>query len=286
MEPSARRIEAGVHHLQNEAWETSSVLVLRGGCALVCGPGFTEALIGAARRGEGQRERVGATQLLVTHVDFDHLQGVFGLPEARVVAGRATARLLEEDATREKLRRLAGEWGASWPRDPCVDRVVEAGEVFTLGVFTVRALAAEGHTPDGLAYVLSDLELLLPGDYISASSYPFLTASLSGAIGTYERLLAELACSPIRWVVPGHGPFLDRGEATRIAREDLDYLQALEGAARAAAAGGMSPGQALVRAYAVEPPRANLPDFEVFAPRLCNARIALGEAREALREPA
>ena len=285
MEPSARLIEEGIHHVQNEAWETSSVLVLRGGSALVCGPGFTEAAIRAVPRGEGQRERVGAAQLLVTHVDFDHLQGVFGLPEATVVAGRTTARLLEQDTTREKLRRLAAEWGASWPRDPRVDRVVEAGDVFTREAFTVRAVAAEGHTPDGLAYVLPDLELLLPGDYMSASTYPFLTASLREAIGTYERLLSELASNPIRWVVPGHGPFLDREEATRIAREDLDYLNELDDAARAATAGAISPGQALVRTYAVEPPRANLPDFEVFAPRLCNARIALGEAREALGRP-
>jgi hypothetical protein len=78
--------------------------------------------------------------------------------------------------------------------------------------------------------------------------------------------------------VPGHGRVLLPDEARRIGREDLAYLERLQEAAREAADAVLSPGRALVYAYAVEPPRPTTLDFDIYDVRGGNARRALADA--------
>ena len=85
----------------------------------------------------------------------------------------------------------------------------------------------------------------------------------------------------VRHSIPHSGPAAWRSsaaEAHAIAQADLAYLRALESAAREAAADGLSPGYALLHIFAVEPPRANTDDFEIYAIRAGNARQALAAA--------
>ena len=170
--------------------------------------------------------------------------------------------------------------GTAWAGGPRVDRILTAGEEFECAGFAVRAVDARGHTADGLAYVFPDLRLLVPGDYLSSITFPFVTGSLNETIATHERLLAELA-EGIDFVVPGHGPAHDGETATAIARADLAYLQELASVTRQALAEDISHGDALLAAYAVAPPRPNTDDFEVYGLRALNCRAALDElARE------
>jgi glyoxylase-like metal-dependent hydrolase (beta-lactamase superfamily II) len=266
--------------MQAELWQTNSILVSADGQAIICGPEFTSRHVTAACEQGGAKGQ--SVHLLITHIDFDHLRAVFNLPDAMVFAGIRTARLLGTKATQAKLRRLATDWGVSWPGEPHVDRTIDAGSTVAHGPIVVKAIEATGHTADGLAYVLPGQELFLPGDYLSEMTYPLVTGSLGETIRTYERLLSELDRNAPRLVVPGHGARLTPDEARVIGQNDLRYLRNLNEAARSAVQATLSPGPALLHVYAVEPPRRASDDFEVLDMRTSNARMALAEARDEL----
>jgi glyoxylase-like metal-dependent hydrolase (beta-lactamase superfamily II) len=264
----------GVWRSQTPLWQTNALLALADGEALLCDPGYTpeeiERLAARARRGGGP------IHLLVTHADFDHTCGIPHVREASVAAGAETARLIESGTAAERLAAAGSAWGLNWETELRVDRILEPGPT-TLGAFRIESIETPGHTADGLAYVLLDQGVLFPGDYLSAMTYPFLTASLRAAQATHEGLLSALDRHDLRWVVPGHGPVLTPAQAREVGEADLAYLERLARAAQEALRNGLSPGYALLHAYAVEPPRATTDDFEIFGLRELNAKQALAE---------
>jgi hydroxyacylglutathione hydrolase len=267
----------GVWQFQAPLWQTNSLLALADGEALLCDPALAPDEI-AAIRSEVDRRAEGAVHVLVTHGDFDHICGIPYFPGAEVVAGEETARRIESGSVVDELQAAGAEWGFEWPTDGLrVDRVVAAGTEFACGAFRVVAIDAPSHGREGLAFVLPEQGILLPGDHLSAITYPLLAASPARAAEACERLIEAIDRFGLRWVVPGHGPALSADEARAIAEADLSYLTALAEAAREAVAAALSPGDALLHAFAVEPPRANTDDFEIYALRAGNARLMLAE---------
>jgi glyoxylase-like metal-dependent hydrolase (beta-lactamase superfamily II) len=120
--------------------------------------------------------------------------------------------------------------------------------------------------------------VLLPGDHLSAMTYPFVLGTLDDIIATTRRLLEALERFDLRLVVPGHGPTLTPEEAAAVGEADLAYLEELAGAVAEARADGLSRGDALLHVFAVEPPRGTTPDFEIYALRSANARSVLADA--------
>ena len=271
-------LAAGISVFQAPLWQTNSLLALSGSDALVCDPCWTPAEISALH--ERASAQSGDVQLLLTHADYDHTCGIGLFAEATVVAGATTAERIESGEAAKGLATAGREWGLEWPGEPRVDRVVEAGVEISCGSFRIETIDARGHVADGLAFVLPDQHLLLPGDYLSAITYPYVTASVEESRRTIERLLEALERPEIAWVVPGHGPPLERDDARTIGHTDLAYLERLAAAAHRAVERGLSPGDSLLAAFAVQPPRANTDDFEVFSLRARNAERALAEARE------
>jgi glyoxylase-like metal-dependent hydrolase (beta-lactamase superfamily II) len=215
--------------------------------------------------------------VLVTHADFDHVGGIPYVPDAVVVAGEATAARIRSGEAGRDLVDAGREWGVDWLDSLRVDRVVPPGET-ACGVFRVEAIVADGHTADGLAYVLVEQGVLVAGDYLSGMTYPFLGGSLEAAIATHRRLLDALDRHELRWVVPGHGAPLPPAEARSVGEADLAYLQALAAAVAEARERDLPPGPALLHVFAVEPPRPTTLDFELYGLRAANARAVLGDA--------
>ena len=267
----------GVFQFQTERWQTNALLAAAAGEALLCDPNWEPAEIEAIRD-EAARLAGGATHLLITHADYDHVCGIGYFPEATVVAGEETASAIRNGSAAERLRGAARDWGLEWPTELRVDRVAAAGEELRLGAFRVKAIEACGHARDGRAYVLLDQGVLLPGDYLSAMTYPFLADSLRRYREANGRLLAALAEHDLRWVVPGHGPALTPARAKAIGEADDSYVARLEEAAREAVSEGLAPSLALLDVFAVEPPRATTDDFEIYGLRVYNAQKALAEA--------
>lgn len=272
-----RDLGEGVWQFQTPLWQTNSLLAVAAGEALLCDPCWEPAEIEAIRA-EAARRAGGSTHLLVTHGDYDHVCGIGFFPEATVVAGEETRARIESGKAAEGLAGAAREWGLEWPLELRVDRVAPAGEELQLGSFRVAAIEARGHVGDGRAFVLLDQSVLLPGDYLSATTYPFVLDSLRRYREANARLLAALEEHDLRRVVPGHGPALTPAEARTVGEADDAYLARLQDAAREAVRDGLAPSPALLHVYAVEPPRPTTDDFEIYAIRTSNARKALEEA--------
>ena len=277
---AVQELGEGVFQFQTERWQTNALLAVAGGEALLSDPNWEPAEIEAIRDRAAALPG-GAAHLLITHADYDHTCGIGFFPEATVVAGDETAAKIRSGAAADGLRGAAKEWGLGWPTELRVDRVVAAGEELRLGAFRVRALEARGHVADGRAYVLLEQGVLLPGDYVSGMTYPFVIDSIERYRESNARLLAALGEHDLRWVVPGHGPALAPDEARAVASEDDAYLAAVQEAAREAVGAGLAPSPALLHVYAVEPPRRTTDDFEIYGLRVSNAKKALAEASDA-----
>jgi hydroxyacylglutathione hydrolase len=275
---AVRDLGDGVWQFQAPLWQTNSLLAVADGEALLCDPAFSPAEIEAIRN-EARERAGGPIHLLVTHGDFDHVCGIPYFPEAQVVAGEETALRIQADGAADDVAKAGAEWAADWQTDGLrVDRTVAAGGEVSCGGFRVAALDAPSHGREGLAFVLLEQGILLPGDHLSAITYPLLAGSVERTAAAQERLLEALDRYEPRWVVPGHGPALTLGEARKVGEVDLAYLRALQDAARTAVAEGLAPGYALLHVFAVEPPRANPDDFEVYGIRAGNAQLALAQA--------
>jgi glyoxylase-like metal-dependent hydrolase (beta-lactamase superfamily II) len=260
------------------------VLIPGGDTCVVCDPSIFPEEIGEIRTATRGYERV---YVLITHSDFDHVCGIPAFAGDTVIAGATTAAAIADGTARRKLSDSGRDWGTSWEGELRVDLVAADGEPVRCGDVEVVAITSLGHIEDGSAFVVPDRRLLLPGDYLSPVCYPIVLSSLRAAVATNERLLQTLDEHEIARVVPGHGPPLDRDEARRIGREDVEYLRSLQAAAAEAVRSGASAGAALVMVRAVPPPRRARPDFDAFDLLSATARRALAEAgHEAFAAPA
>ena len=86
------------------------------------------------------------TTILVTHHHTDHVQGIAALKGNATVIGPSAA-----------ARRIEG-----------LDRTVDDGEEFSVGPFSIRAVATPGHTRDPLSYHLPAEGIAFTGDTLFA----------------------------------------------------------------------------------------------------------------------
>jgi hydroxyacylglutathione hydrolase len=272
--PLLRPLGAGLSVLQGPLWQTNATLLEAGDDVVLVDPAqFPDEL--ALLRAAVDALRPERLWLLITHADFDHVQGIPIFPEGTVVAEARTAQQLVDGRAAEGLRGAGRELGADWDDTLRADRVIGFDEPARLGELEVVAIDAAGHQDHGAAFAFPGLGVLAAGDYLSAITYPFCIHGVAEARASTERLLAAIEQHSIDMIIPGHGPVHDRETATRIGSEDVRYLAALEAAAAEAAAKKLPPAFALLHVFGVEPPRANTDDFEMYDLRGLNARTAL-----------
>jgi glyoxylase-like metal-dependent hydrolase (beta-lactamase superfamily II) len=260
--------------LQGPLWQTNATLLEAGDDVVLVDPAQFPgelALLRAAVDGL-HPERL---WVLITHADFDHVQGIPIFPDGTVAAEAKTAERLADGRAAEGLREAGRDFGTEWDGNLRADRVVGLDAPERLGELEVVAIDASGHQDHGAAFAFPEHGVLAAGDYLSAITYPFCIHGVADARASVERLLAAIEQHAIGTVIPGHGPVHDRETALRIGSEDVRYLAALEAAAAEAAARELPPAFALLHVFGVEPPRANTDDFEMYDLRGCNARTAL-----------
>jgi glyoxylase-like metal-dependent hydrolase (beta-lactamase superfamily II) len=170
--------------------------------------------------------------LLVTHGDWDHLLGRLAFPGAAIGCAETTAARLAA-APGEGQRELRDFDQRHYVARPAP---LSLGQTQALPVPGYCAVGSgelelhptEGHTPDGMAIVVSWARVLVCGDYLSPVEIPTLRlggGSLGAYLATLERLRAVLA--DVDRVVPGHGGVSDRDRALAILEEDVAYLTGL-----------------------------------------------------------
>lgn len=150
--------------------------------------------------------------ILLTHQHVDHVFGVDFLKskyDVPVISHAADNILGERRAEQARMFHLPLQLPPLIP-----DRLLNDGDVLTLGQEEIYALHAPGHSPGSLLYYIPQALMLITGDVLFRGSIG--RTDLVG--GNYNQLLTSihkkiLTLPPSTVVYPGHGP------ATTIAEE-------------------------------------------------------------------
>jgi glyoxylase-like metal-dependent hydrolase (beta-lactamase superfamily II) len=239
-----------LERFESALWQTSSLLLVAGDEAVVVDPCISAGEVARiADRAAVQGARV--THVLVTHADWDHLCGIAAFPGAVAAMGAETAAIVAGGEPARLIRERAATYGLTIEGEPRVDTALAVGRAHQVGPFAVETIALRGHTADGTAYRIRELDVRAVGDHLSAVEFPF-ASSTSDYRTTLASLIELLRNDPPALVVPGHGPPLTAAEALAIAEADLAYLRALR---QAVAAARDDRARALEAALAVPLPR-------------------------------
>jgi glyoxylase-like metal-dependent hydrolase (beta-lactamase superfamily II) len=170
--------------------------------------------------------------LLATHGDWDHLLGREAFPSASLGCGESTAQRLtaEPGAAQRELREFDEESYVAGRRPLSLAAYQPLPVPGKLGLGPEHELEvhpADGHTVDGVAYLMPWIGVLVCGDYLSPVEIPWISegGSVPAYLATLERLQALV--TGVDTVVPGHGGPIERERALEILHEDVAYLQAL-----------------------------------------------------------
>jgi glyoxylase-like metal-dependent hydrolase (beta-lactamase superfamily II) len=217
---------------ESALWQTSSLLLVADAEAVVIDPCISADEVA---RITARVAALGAqvTHVLVTHADWDHVCGIAAFPGAVAAMGARTAELVAGGEPGELIRKRAATYGLTIEGEPRVDRTLAVGAAHQIGPFVVETTALRGHTDDGTAYRIRELDLLAVGDHLSAVEFPFASTT-SEYRTTLASLIELLRTDPPIHVVPGHGPGLTAAQALIIAEGDLAYLRALRDAVSSA----------------------------------------------------
>ncbi len=227
----------GVHEdvvvVTSMAWQASGVLVRSGREAFLIDspilPDELEALPAVA-----EQAGFDVVGLVSTHVDWDHVLGRYAFPAAPLALGETSAaRLAAEPGVAQ--RELRDDFDAVWyvarpgPLSLPGAQALPVPGVLELGDAELRLHPADGHTADGMAIEVPWAGVLVCGDYLSPVEIPMI--SPGGSLAAYRATLGRFSAlvEAATMVVPGHGGPIDAARAAAILREDLAYLDALEG---------------------------------------------------------
>lgn len=182
----------------------------------------------------GVLERAGfpLSGLLATHGDWDHLLGREAFPDASLGCGESTAQRLRAHpgAAQRELREFDEEQYVAGRRPlslAAYQALPVPGKLALGSAHEIEVHPAQGHTVDGVAYLMDWMGLLVCGDYLSPVEIPWISdgGSVTAYLATLE--LLESLLERVDNVVPGHGGPIERDRALEILGEDREYLRAL-----------------------------------------------------------
>jgi glyoxylase-like metal-dependent hydrolase (beta-lactamase superfamily II) len=166
-----------------------------------------------------------ARRIVLTHSHYDHSAGCQLLPQAERIAQRGAGEWMLTAHARGYLERDP-------PEHPDVKRIVitlptleiDGPAVLRLAAHRLTLLPTPGHSPDSMSVLVEPEGVLFAGDAVITCFPPVIEDGDSRqALESYRRIQG-LAFD---WLVPGHGPVLERAAADRHIEISRAYLAAL-----------------------------------------------------------
>lgn len=176
-------------------------------------------------------ERLGTTVRYVvnTHFHADHTTGTCFFPNAQVISHRLCRDLLSKRG-QESLARTK----ASSPEFEAVE-VILPNIVFddemtlTVGNKTFSLWSSPGHSPDSIACLVRDAQVLFAADTVMPIPY-FVDGSFNDFIVSLQKIQNYV----LENIIQGHGEVILRGEIAPKITSDLNYLHKLDEAVKKA----------------------------------------------------
>ncbi len=174
-------------------------------------------------------------RVIISHYHADHILGLqpFKAVGAEIWAHRGARAYLESDAARQRMaerRTTLAPWVDANTRLLPADRWLEAEVSFKLGGIAFRVFpVGPAHTPEDLAMVVENENVLFVGDLIFQGRLPFVGEADSKAwIAAIDRVVKF---DP-KVMISGHGEASSNAAADiRLTRDYLVYLREKMGAA-------------------------------------------------------
>ena len=204
-------------------WQTTTLTLDGDGARLLVDPG-----IAAWETREAAAD--GATHILITHADWDHVMGTGLLPDAQVWASPSAAERIRSGEARASVESESRPYGVVLEGldGMRVDELVPAnGEPYQLGAWRAESHATPGHTPDGITTGIDEAGLLIVGDHLSQHEIPFIYDSAWNYRSTLALLTELIERHQPSYVVVGHGRPHAPARALEIAAQDAQYVDAL-----------------------------------------------------------
>ena len=213
---------------QSGIWQTNSTILAADGLCLVVDPAYFPRELDAIV--DDVRALGHATAVAFTHGHWDHVMGHARFDAPVWLGRRLDEAIAKRDSRVARYLDDARDFDSRWyvRRDryawPEHRRGLTDGERLDLAGSPLRVLELQGHSFDGIALVVEELGLLLPGDHLSPCEIPFVEDAPA-----YRETLLRLIelLGELREVIPGHGARMPASDARTIAQQDLEYIERL-----------------------------------------------------------
>jgi glyoxylase-like metal-dependent hydrolase (beta-lactamase superfamily II) len=222
---SAVTIVRGLHLLGGLSPSPVYVVETSDGLVLIDSGLASDAGLAKSQMGELGLDWTRVRAILLTHVHGDHTGGAEHLRAAtgaRIYAGRGDVPILRAGAPREAFFSTF-HMPDNDPHPTTVDVELEGGETIAIGDVRFRAIAAPGHTPGSICYLIEsgparalfagDVIMMLHGDEPPHSELrkplgtysAYLAPKYRGDAATFLTSLRQLRAMPVpELVLPGH----------------------------------------------------------------------------------
>jgi len=169
-------------------------------------------------------ERLNTTVRYVinTHFHADHTSGTCFFPDAQVVSHRLCRELLNTRG-RDGLKRMQTNSPEFEAVELVLPNIVFDDEItLTVGNTTFLLWSSPGHSPDSIACLVQEANVLFAADTVMPIPY-----FVDGDFDQFLKSLERLRNQPYENIIQGHGEVVLRGEVMEKIESDLDYLKKL-----------------------------------------------------------
>lgn len=224
---------------------TAGLILTTAGAVLVDTLLYPEETL-TIRRFAEERLHTPVQMVINTHHHADHTLGTCLFPQATVIS-HTLCRALLDTRGRESLARMQAA-SPEMERLRVVLPAVTFPErlTFTLGQHTFHLWATPGHSPDSIACLVEQEQILFAADAVLPVPH-----FVDGAAAALRATLQQLPRS-VEAIVQGHGEVILRGEIEDKLTGDLAYLDRLEAAVQRAMAAPRDQQERLLAAITLE----------------------------------